>query len=71
MFCTSYKPEIVLPVLQIKTKRFHVSNLYKTRKSTNNQFSNFDQFEEAMDLSSDSFKTMYLLLTLEMQALKI
>ena len=50
-FCTSCKPEIVLPVLQIKTKQFQVRNLYKTRKSTKNQLSNFGLFEETMNLS--------------------
>jgi hypothetical protein len=37
----SSKTEIVLPVFQIKTNQFHVHDLYKTCKTTKNQFSNF------------------------------
>jgi hypothetical protein len=53
LFCTSCKPEIVLPVLQIKSKQkqFHFCNLYKTRKSTKNWSSHFGLIEKTTDPS--------------------
>ena len=53
MFCTRCEPEIVLPVLQIKSKQkqFHFHNSYKTLKSIKNQLSNFGLIEEAMEMS--------------------
>ena len=49
MFCTSFKTEITLPVLQFETKNnFHVHDLYKTRKSTKNESSNFGLIEETI-----------------------
>ena len=43
MFCTSCKPEIVVPVFQIKSKQkqLYASDLYKIQKFTKNQTSKF------------------------------
>ena len=55
-FCTSCGTGIVLPVLQelfckSKQTQFHVHNLYKTYKSTNNWSSKFGLIKETLDPS--------------------
>ena len=50
MVHTNCEHENFLPGLRIKTKQFHIRNLYKTRKSTKTLLSNFSLIEETMDL---------------------
>ena len=50
MVHTNCEHENFLPGLRIKTKQFHIRNLYKTRKSTKTPLSNFSLIEETMDL---------------------
>ena len=59
VFCTSCQPEIVLPVLQIKSKTSSCFNLYKLRKSRKDQSSNFDLIEQPMDLSCINLAVLY------------
>ena len=51
VFCTNRECGIVFVSFAEVGKHFHVRNLYKTRKSTKNLWSNFGLIEEIMDLS--------------------
>ena len=50
-FCSSLEHEIVLQESKSEQKQFHILNLYKTRKSTNNWSPNFGLVEEIMDIT--------------------
>jgi hypothetical protein len=54
VFCASCKPEIVLPVLQIKSKQkqFHIQ-VNKTSKFTKNQLSDFGIIDLFMLIETD------------------
>ena len=47
VFCNSFEHEIILSLLQIKIKQFHIHRC----KSTKNQWSNFGLIEETMGVS--------------------
>ena len=51
VFCKSCEPEIVLAVLQIKTKKIHVRKPYKTREWSNKLSYCFGNFDENINLS--------------------